>query len=72
MDLSDWLDSGRGRLAEMAAHFRVTQSAVCQWRTNGVPPARMKAVRDFTGGEVTLEDMLPPANEQQEIARAAA
>lgn len=43
----------------MAQHFGLSQSAVSQWRSNGVPPARMKAVRDFTGGEVTLDDMLP-------------
>lgn len=43
----------------MAEHFGLTQSAVSQWRTNGVPPARMKAVRDFTGGAVTLDEMLP-------------
>ena len=59
MDLQTWLDADRGRLTAMAARFDLTQSAVSQWRTNGVPPHRMKAVRDFTGGAVTLEDMLP-------------
>jgi len=59
MKLIDWLDADRGRLTALAAHFDLTQSAVSQWRTNGVPPARMKAVRDFTAGAVTLDDMLP-------------
>lgn len=59
MNLSTWLAADRGRLTAMAQHFRLTQSAVSQWRTNGVPPARMKAVRDFTGGMVSLDDMLP-------------
>lgn len=59
MKLSDWLDADRGRLTALAAHFSLTQSAVSQWRQNGVPPGRMKAVRDFTGGAVTLDDMLP-------------
>lgn len=59
MDLPTWLDADRGRLTALAAHFDLTQSAVSQWRTNGVPPARMKAVREFTGGAVTLEEMLP-------------
>jgi len=62
MTLIDWLDDadhGRGRLTAMASHFGLTQSAVSQWRTNGVPPARMKAVRDFTDGAVTLDEMLP-------------
>jgi hypothetical protein len=59
MKLTDWLDADRGRLTAMAAHFDLTQSAVSQWRDNGVPRARMKAVREFTGGEVPLDDMLP-------------
>ncbi len=59
MDFPSWLDGDRGRLTALAAHFGLTQSAVSQWRTNGVPPARMKAVRDFSGGAVTLDDMLP-------------
>lgn len=64
MTLSEWLDADRGRLTALAAHFNLTQSAVSQWRSNGVPPRRMKAVRDFTGGAVSLDDMLeadPPA-----------
>lgn len=47
------------RIAALARHFGLTQSAVTQWRSNGVPVRRMKAVRSFTGGEVTLEEMLP-------------
>jgi DNA-binding transcriptional regulator YdaS (Cro superfamily) len=69
MNFSDWLNAERGRLAAITAHFGLTQSAVCQWRVNGVPPARMKAVRDFTGGSVTLEEMLPDAHD---VAAAAA
>lgn len=74
MKLSSWLDGDRGRLTALAAHFRLTPSAVSQWRTNGVPPARMKAVRDFTDGEVTLDDMLPGPDPAQDLeaARAAA
>ena len=59
MNISDWLDAGSGRLTALAQHFQLTQSAVSQWRANGVPPTRMKAVRDFTEGAVTLEEMLP-------------
>ena len=59
MDYTDWLKAEPGRASALAAHFGVTPSAVSQWRTNGVPPAHMKAVRDFSGGEVTLEEMLP-------------
>lgn len=69
MTFTDWLDGERGRLSAVAAHFGITQGAVSQWRTDGVPLLRMKAVRDFTCGEVTLEEMLPepaPAATQAE------
>lgn len=59
MDLPTWLDADRGRLTALAAHFNLTQSAVSQWRTNGVPLNRMKAVREFTAGAVSLEEMVP-------------
>lgn len=59
MTFNDWLDADRGRLTALAQRFNLTQSAISQWRANGVPPKRMKAVREFTGGEVALEDMLP-------------
>ena len=59
MKLNKWLDIEVGRAAKLATHFRRTASAVSQWRTNGVPVDFIKSVRDFTGGEVTLEDMLP-------------
>jgi len=78
MKLTTWLDADRGRLTALAAHFGLTQSAVSQWRTNGVPPARMKAVRDFTASDVTLDEMLPdagtaptpPATSQQGVCDA--
>jgi len=62
MNLSDWLNAERGRAAAIAAHFGLTQPAVTHWRTKGVPKKHMVAVRDFTGGEVSLEEMLsqPP------------
>ena len=59
MNFSDWLKAEDGRAASLATHFAVTPSAISQWRTNGVPPSKMKAVRDFSGGVVTLEEMLP-------------
>ena len=71
MELTTWLDADRGRLTALAAHFRLTQSAVSQWRANGVPPQRMKAVREFTLGLVTLDDMLPDVLISQESAPAA-
>ena len=58
MNFPDWLDAAPGRLTSVAAHERVTLGAVSQWRTEGVPMARMRSVRDFTGGEVSLDEML--------------
>lgn len=78
MNFTEWLDADRGRLTALAAHFNLTQSAVSQWRSNGVPPRRMCAVRDFTGGQVSLESMLagqgagePGAPATPEPAKAA-
>lgn len=64
MDLNTWLDEAPGRLTSMAAHFDVTPSAISQWRKNGVPLDRMRAVSDFTDGAVSLEDMVPLPKEQ--------
>ena len=62
MKLSSWLDEKRGRRKAMACFFGVTKGAVTHWAAHGVPPARMKSVRDYTQGEVTLEEMLPEAS----------
>ena len=61
MHLNAWLEEERGRATAMADHFGVNKTAVFGWKVNGVPPDRMKAVRDFTDGAVTLEDMVPAA-----------
>lgn len=65
MELQTWVAARKGRSAELAAHFELTPSAVSQWLKNGVPVHRMKAVRDFTGGEVGLEDLIPAAPSEQ-------
>lgn len=59
---ANWIDAKPGRATALANHFNRTPSAITQWRTNGVPVHHMKAVRDFTGGEVTLEEMIPDVN----------
>lgn len=58
MRLSEWLDAERGRLKGMAERFEVTPSAVSQWRTNGVPVDKIRDVHEFTGKEVSIEDLL--------------
>lgn len=63
-----WLDGEDGRAKKLATHFKRTLSAISQWRTTGVPVHHMKAVRDFTGGEVTLEEMVPDVLVQEKEA----
>jgi hypothetical protein len=58
MDFNQWLDEEPGRAALVAGRFRITESAVSQWREKGIPRARMLDVRDLTDGTVTLEAML--------------
>lgn len=66
MQFAEWLDQEPGRANEMAAHFGVTKGAISNWKYEGVPSKRMLEVRDYTGGEVTLEQMLAfvPASRQ--------
>lgn len=59
MDLTEWLEAETGRANAFAEHFGVSKAAVSQWKTNGVPVKHMKAVRDLTGGIVTLDAMVP-------------
>lgn len=59
MNLNDWLEAERGRSEALATHIGVTKAAVSQWKTNGVPVGHMKAVRDFSDGAVTLDEMVP-------------
>jgi len=61
MKLNEWLDAETGRTKSLADLFGLTPSAVSQWRDNGIPPRRMLAIRDFTNGVVTVEEMLPAA-----------
>ena len=60
MDLTEWLDAP-GRVTAMAKHFGLTHSAVSQWKTNGVPLRHMRAVSDFTSGEVPLDSLVTAA-----------
>lgn len=69
MNLSDWLDLNPGKAAEMARHFKVTEAAIHHWRAR-VPTKRMRAVREFTCGEVSLEDMVPGACRQASMKEA--
>jgi hypothetical protein len=56
--LKAWLDEGRGRYTELAAHLGVSVGRVSQMADDGVPPKFMLAVRAFTKEEVSLEAMV--------------
>ena len=64
MKLKAWLDEERGRGVALAAHLGVDKSMVSQMAGEGehairVPPTHYRAIRNFTNGAVTLEDLLP-------------
>ena len=59
MNLRQWLEAEYGRATKIAAHFAVSDAAISSWKFNGVPVDRMKAVRDYTEGAVTLDEMVP-------------
>lgn len=58
MNLRTWLSEERGRHAALAAHIGVSPGRMSQIAADGVPVKFMTAVRDFTGGAVTLEEMV--------------
>ncbi len=68
MELNTWLEAEKGRLTALAQHLGKTPSAITQWKTNGVPVGLMKAVRDFTGGAVTLDEMVPEPRDSEQAA----
>lgn len=59
MDFVTWIEAEKGRATALAAHLKRTPAAISQWKQNGVPVDLMKAVRDFTGGAVSLDEMVP-------------
>jgi hypothetical protein len=58
MHLRTWLDGGRGRATALAGHLDVTLSRVTQMADDGVPVKYMLAVREFTEGSVSLDEMV--------------
>ena len=61
MRLKDWLDAERGRYKALADDLGLTVGRVSQMARDGVPKAHLIAVRDFTRGEVSIEEMLDTA-----------
>jgi DNA-binding transcriptional regulator YdaS (Cro superfamily) len=58
MELKEWLGAERGRHKELAAHLGLSPGRLSQMADDGVPTKYMLTVRDFTGGVVTLEEMV--------------
>jgi DNA-binding transcriptional regulator YdaS (Cro superfamily) len=69
MNLKTWLRSERGRVMAMSERFGVSPQAISQWPVNGIPRDHMLAVRDFTRGEVTLEEMLGEFEQRMGVGR---
>ena len=59
MNIKSWLEAEKGRAMALSRHFGLTPSAVSQWKTNGVPRRLMRDVLSYTGGIVSLNDMVP-------------
>ena len=58
VSFSDWLDAEHGRATRVAAHFKVTRSAVSQWRTNGIPVGYILDLHALIGGAVPLDALV--------------
>lgn len=65
MNLKTWCESGHGRQTALSKHLRVSPSAVSQAINNEIriPPSWYREIVDFTGGEVSLEDLVPHPTE---------
>lgn len=60
MDLKTWAKQERGRATLLAKHFNVSSGAISQWLKASPPRSRLIAIRDFTGGAVSVEEMVAP------------
>lgn len=58
MNLKPWLEQERGRFTALAAHLGISVGRMSQIADEGVPNKYMLAVRDFTSGAVSLEEMV--------------
>lgn len=69
MKLKSWLSGGRGRATALAKHLNVSLGRMSQIASDGVPVQHMPAVRDFTSGEVSIEEMVEERT-QKDLVRA--
>jgi DNA-binding transcriptional regulator YdaS (Cro superfamily) len=68
MNLKTWCALVPGRQAELAAHLKVTPSAVSQALSEGkrIPPTWYRGIVDFTQDEVSFDDLVPAPADKQE------
>lgn len=71
MNLKSWLDEERGRYTALAGHLGVSVGRASQMADDGVPPKFMLAVRDFTGGAVSLEELVEARTPEAAQPKAA-
>ena len=57
--LRAWLKAEKGRAKRLAAFLRITEGGVSQYLQNGVPADRIRQICEFSGGELTLDDLVP-------------
>lgn len=69
MKLHDWLNEETGRASAMAAHFGVHRSFISQWRSGEIPVKYMRDVVSYTGGAVTLNDLVPVSKDIEAVKR---
>ena len=67
-NLKTWLKEERGRALALARHLGLSQGRITQMASDGVPDKYKLAIREFTGGAVTLESMI----ETRLVAKQAA
>ena len=58
MKLKSWLDEERGRASALAAHLGLTAGRISQMAADGVPVKFMQTVSAFTGGDVSITEMV--------------
>lgn len=58
MQFHQWLDLEQGRTTATAEKFGVSVSAVSQWRHTGVPVRLWRLISEWTGGAVSVDEML--------------
>ena len=72
IDLKTWLSQERGRAKALAACLGVSKARMSQIARGEVPREHLIAVRDFTGGEVSLEAMLKRPEAASQLQQVAA